>query len=187
VTGSRPRYVDEHSVSLPVPPEEAYAAAGSLAERLVAPPTGRALVLLTRLLGTDPPSGFAIAEDQPPRLLSLAGRHRFSRYVMELRVDPAPGGSTVTVVTWADFPGPRGAVYRWSSAAAATSSPYAGCWPPSRPALDPDPGSCSLSRVVEWSRTTRIRPGNLPLGTNRHPDGPHAGRPPAGSVTRRGG
>jgi hypothetical protein len=135
VTGSRPRYVDEHSVSLPVPPEEAYAAAGSLAERLVAPPTGRALVLLTRLLGTDPPSGFAIAEDQPPRLLSLAGRHRFSRYVMDLRVDPAPGGSTVTVVTWADFPA-RAArrTGRWSSAAAATSSPHAGCWTPSPPA-----------------------------------------------------
>lgn len=112
MTGSRPRYVDEHSVSLPVPPEEAYAAARSFAEQLVAPPTGRGPVLLTRLLGTDPPSGFAVAEDQPPRLLSLAGRHRFSRYVMDLRVDPAPGGSTVTVVTWADFPGPRGAVYR---------------------------------------------------------------------------
>lgn len=112
MTASRPRYVDEHSRDLPVPPEEAYTAARSYAERLVRPPTGRAPVLLTRLLGTDPPSGFAIAEEQPPRLVSLAGRHRFSRFVMDLRVDPAPGGSTVTVVTWADFPGPRGAVYR---------------------------------------------------------------------------
>ena len=112
MTGSRPRYVDEHSVSLPVPPQEAYVAARSYAEGLVRPPTGRALGLLTRVLGTDPPSGFAIAEEQPPRLVSLAGRHRFSRHVMDLRVDPAPGGSTVTVVTWADFPGPGGAVYR---------------------------------------------------------------------------
>ena len=112
MTGSRPRHVDEHSVTLAVPPEAAYAAVRSYAAGLVGPPTGRARVLLARVLGTDPPSGFAVAEEQPPRLLSLAGRHRFSRYVLDLRVDPEPGGSTVTAVTWADFPGPRGAVYR---------------------------------------------------------------------------
>lgn len=116
MTGTRPRHVDEHSVSLPVPPEEAYAAARSFAQGLLTLPTGRVrgllAGLLTRLLGTDPPSGFAMAEEQPPRLVSLAGRHRFSNYVLDLRVDPAPGGAAVTVVTWADFPGPRGAVYR---------------------------------------------------------------------------
>ncbi len=46
-------------------------------------------------------------------MLSLAGRHRFSRYVLDFRVEPdGDGGSVVTAVTYADFPGPRGAVYR---------------------------------------------------------------------------
>ena len=110
----RPAYVDEHARLLPgVAPERAYAAARSYAERLVRPP-GPVTRVVTLLLGTDPASGFALADEQPPRLVSLSGRHRFSHYVMDLRVDPAPDGtgSTVTVVTWADFPGLQGRLYR---------------------------------------------------------------------------
>lgn len=107
----RPRHLDEHSRRLPVPPETAYAAARSYAAALASPPTGAGR-LLTRLLGTEPPAGFAVVEEQPPRLVSLAGRHRFARYVLDLRVEPDGDGSRVTAVTWADFPGARGATYR---------------------------------------------------------------------------
>ncbi len=108
----RPAYVDKHSRLLPgVPPERAYAAARSYAERLTRTPTG-VLAAFTRLWGTEPASGFAIVDEQPPSVVTLAGRHRFSRYEMDLRVDQAVDGSVVTVVTLADFPGVRGAVYR---------------------------------------------------------------------------
>ena len=108
----RPAYVDEHARLLPgVPPERAYAAARSFAERLTRTPTG-VLGAFTRVWGTEPASGFAIVDDQPPAVVTLAGRHRCSRYEMDLRVDPAAGGSVVTVVTLADFPGVRGTVYR---------------------------------------------------------------------------
>ncbi len=109
----RPYHVDEHAIVLSVGPAAAYAAVRSYADGLTAPPTGPAGRLLHRLLGTEPASGFEVADEQPPRLLSLAGHHRFSRYVLDFRVEPAAGGSsTVTAVTWADFPGRRGAVYR---------------------------------------------------------------------------
>jgi len=65
-----------------------------------------------RVLGTTPRAGFEIAEDDPPRLVSLAGRHRFSRYELDFRVEPRGSGSVVTAVTRAEFPGRRGAVYR---------------------------------------------------------------------------
>lgn len=108
----RPAYVDEHARLLPgVPPERAYAAARSYADRLTRSPSG-VLAAFTRLWGTEPASGFAIVDEQPPALVTLAGRHRFSRYEMDLRVDPAADGSLVTVVTLADFPGARGKAYR---------------------------------------------------------------------------
>ena len=106
----RPAYVDEHATSLAVPVEAAYAAVRAEVHHLLAR-WGRHPV--TRLLGTTPRAGFEIAEDDPPRMLSLAGRHRFSRYVLDFRVEPdGDGRSVVTAVTYADFPGPHGAVYR---------------------------------------------------------------------------
>lgn len=108
---SRPAYVDEHRRALGVPPEQAYAAARSYAARLTRPP-GRSVRVVTRLLGTDTPSGFVLTADDPPRLLTLAGRDRFSRYEMDVRVEPAPGGSVVVVATWADFPGWHGRAFR---------------------------------------------------------------------------
>ncbi|MEJ7796838.1 MAG: hypothetical protein WKF50_14890 [Nocardioides sp.] len=106
----RPTYVDEHSTALAVPVEAAYGAVRAEVDHLLAR-WGRHPV--TRLLGTTPRAGFEIAEDDPPRLVSLVGRHRFSRYVLDFRVEPDGGdGSVVTAVTHADFPGPHGRVYR---------------------------------------------------------------------------
>ena len=109
---TRPAYVDEHVTTLEAPVDRAWAAVRAYVEDLVARGSESRL---TGLLATDPPSGFAVAAEQPPHLLSLAGRHRFSDYVLDLRVASHPdreGRSRVTAVTYADFPGPRGRAYR---------------------------------------------------------------------------
>jgi hypothetical protein len=61
----------------------------------------------------DPRSGFGIAETVAGTRLTLAGRHRFSRYtlVFELR-DAAPDGTVLSATTRAAFPGARGQAYR---------------------------------------------------------------------------
>lgn len=106
----RPAYVDEHATTLAVGVDAAYDAVRAEVDHLLARWGTRPV---TRLLGTSPRAGFEVVEDDRPRLLGLAGRHRFSRYLLEFRVEPGPGGgSVVTAVTHADFPGPHGAVYR---------------------------------------------------------------------------
>jgi hypothetical protein len=70
---------------------------------------------LSWLLGTDPPGGFAVAEEIPNERLALAGRHRFSRYllVFDLAAAGSHGeGTTATATTYAAFPGPHGFAYR---------------------------------------------------------------------------
>jgi len=105
----RPPYVDDHGTSVAVPVDRAWAAVRAFVDDLLAPGSASRL---TGLLATDPPDGFAVTEEQAPHLLSLAGRHRFSDYVLDLRVSPRDGGSRVTAVTYAAFPGPRGRAYR---------------------------------------------------------------------------
>lgn len=105
----RPTYVDEHDTPLDVPVAQAWDAVRRVVDDLVGGGHGRRL---TRLLATVPAEGFAVAEAQPPYLLGLAGRHRFSDYVLDLRVSPAGSGSRVVAVTYADFPGARGTAYR---------------------------------------------------------------------------
>jgi len=108
----RPTYVDEHATVLDVPVSRAWDGCRRFVDDLLAR-GGESR--LTGLLATDPPAGFAVTEEQPPHLMSLAGRHRFSDYVLDLRISPvgSPGqGTRVTAVTYADFPGPRGRAYR---------------------------------------------------------------------------
>lgn len=101
----RPQFVDAHSTSISVPPEEAYAAVRAEVSHLLG---RRSAHRLGRLLRTQPRAGFEVVEEDPPRLLSLAGSHRFSRYVLDFRVEPGPdeAGSVVTAATYADFSGP---------------------------------------------------------------------------------
>ncbi len=106
---ARPAYVDEHPVSLDVPVTRAWDVVRGYVDHLLARGEESRL---TGLLATDPPAGFEVAEELPPHLLSLAGRHRFSDYVLDLRVSPHGDGSRVTAVTYADFPGARGTAYR---------------------------------------------------------------------------
>lgn len=86
---------------------------------------GRAKSAFARALGCDEPQrtgdagtrgstlvGFRVAESDPPRLLGLEGRHRFSRYRLAFEVEPSRSGSRVTATTHAEFPGPHGKAYR---------------------------------------------------------------------------
>jgi hypothetical protein len=57
--------------------------------------------------------GFAVAETEAPRLLSLRGRHRFSRYEFRFELDsPHPDRVEIHVRTSAVFPGVHGRIYR---------------------------------------------------------------------------
>jgi hypothetical protein len=68
---------------------------------------------VARVLGTDPPGGFRVVGRRPGRSIELTGRHRFSRYRLELVVGDAPDGGTVLRArTHAAFPGPGGQAYK---------------------------------------------------------------------------
>ncbi len=56
--------------------------------------------------------GFRVVVAEPPSLLAVAGRHRFSRYGIVVRIEPAAGGARCRAETRAAFPGPHGALYR---------------------------------------------------------------------------
>jgi hypothetical protein len=58
-------------------------------------------------------SGFHVAAAESPTELALAGSHRFSSYALIFRLDDLGGGRTrVRAETRAEFPRPKGAVYR---------------------------------------------------------------------------
>jgi hypothetical protein len=57
--------------------------------------------------------GFEVVGVEPERMLTLAGRHRFSRYALVFEIDAlGPSQQRVRAVTRAVFPGLHGAVYR---------------------------------------------------------------------------
>jgi hypothetical protein len=69
--------------------------------------------LFRRILGTDPRAGFAVAASVPGERLELAGRHRFSRYVLEFSLrDGAEGTTRLAARSFAEFPGIHGRAYR---------------------------------------------------------------------------
>lgn len=56
--------------------------------------------------------GFRVARAERP-LIALEGEHRFSRYTLTLRIEPAEGSSCiVTAEIRAVFPGRAGRLYR---------------------------------------------------------------------------
>lgn len=57
--------------------------------------------------------GFAVTETDPPRLLTLRGRHRFSRYELRFELNSLhPDRVEVHAITSAAFPGVHGQIYR---------------------------------------------------------------------------
>jgi hypothetical protein len=105
-------YVDQHALTIAAPRAAVWAALeGYIADTLGA----TKMPLLGRVLGTDPPSGFGVAQREPERRLALAGRHRFSRYrlVFELADESDDGeGTVLRALTYAMFPGAHGRAYR---------------------------------------------------------------------------
>jgi hypothetical protein len=105
-----PTYVDEHSTTLPATPAVAWPQLRAYVDGWLARSERSPL---TRVLGTRPRAGFEVTGADEPHRLTLAGRHRFSRYVLDLRLAEAGDGTTTaTAATYADFPGPHGFAYR---------------------------------------------------------------------------
>ena len=114
--------LDEHSLVVTAAPDHAWdAALESLRESF----SGSA-GLFARLLGCDPSEvsgwdrpavgssipGFRVVAADRPRLLVLAGRHRFSRYGIVLRLEPCEAGTRCRLESRGAFPGPHGRLYR---------------------------------------------------------------------------
>jgi hypothetical protein len=123
-------FVDAHSLTLDAEPEQAWEAVaqvmrgwagGTLPRR-----SAQAGALLARLLGSadaEPPRpgpglpkamvGFHVAKAERPSLIALEGEHRFSRYALTFRIEPAEESRCVVrAETRAAFPGLAGRVYR---------------------------------------------------------------------------
>ena len=70
-------------------------------------------VVLGPVLGTEPRSGFELAEEVEGERLALTGRHRFARYRLVFELDAEPSNATtLSVLSFAVFPGARGRLYR---------------------------------------------------------------------------
>ncbi|MEU5531107.1 hypothetical protein ABZ744_29670 [Micromonospora chersina] len=114
-------FVDEHRTLVAAPPADVWRSLGAQFTHHRA--SGADLV--AHLLGTVPRRaggppltegaavpGFAVAEAVPERRLRLAGRHRFSRYVLQFDLADRADGTLVSARTYAAFPGPHGGLYR---------------------------------------------------------------------------
>ncbi len=70
-------------------------------------------VVLGRVLGMDPRSGFEFAEEVEGERLVLTGRHRFARYRLVFELDAEPSHATkLSILSFAAFPGAHGRLYR---------------------------------------------------------------------------
>jgi hypothetical protein len=114
-------FIDEHHVVVAAPPAVVWRCLGAQFGRTRPPGSG----LLTQILGAEPRRtagtlldegatvpGFAVIDSVPEQRVRLAGRHRFSAYVLVFSLAAVPGGTRLTAGTYARFPGLRGAVYR---------------------------------------------------------------------------
>jgi hypothetical protein len=101
-------FVDEYSRDVAAAPVRTWDALQRYVETL----TSESHSVLFGVLGTVPRSGFEVVDSDPPREVVLAGRHRFSTYQLVFRVDAVGTGSRLRALTYAEFPGLRGRVYR---------------------------------------------------------------------------
>lgn len=114
-------FVDDHARVVAALPERTWQALVAVVGGFPALPG-----LLTSVWGLDPPAGvgwrdpapgdavpgFAVTQADPPRTLTLRGRHRFSRYELGFSLAPAGPGTELHVRTAAVFPGVLGRGYR---------------------------------------------------------------------------
>ena len=95
-------YIDEHAITVEANREDTWSA-------------------LLRVMCRDPhdpstvPTGFVLDEVRAPDRFALKGRHPFAVYRWVFELDSAPDDrprTRVLALTWADFPGVRGKIYR---------------------------------------------------------------------------
>lgn len=118
--GALPR-IDEHSIAVDASPEAALAAARDVMTGTPSRPAiaGARLLGCRQLHPGGPPErvgstllGFEVVRSTPAEW-ALEGRHRFSRYGLTFRAEPAgAGASRLSAETHAEFPGAAGRVYR---------------------------------------------------------------------------
>jgi hypothetical protein len=115
--------IDEHAVTVAAPPGAVWDAVFEALGAAFAGPAARAGAAL---LGCRPPAasgwerkavgsavpGFAVVTAERPHLLVVAGRHRFSRYGIVVRIEPDAAGAVCRAESRAAFPGLHGALYR---------------------------------------------------------------------------
>ncbi len=115
--------IDEHALPVAAPPATAWRA---VLATLHATFAAAGAAAAARVLGCDPPStsgwdrpdvastvpGFRVVAAEEPRLLVVAGRHRFSRYGIVVRLAAVDGGTRVRMESRAAFPGLHGRLYR---------------------------------------------------------------------------
>lgn len=108
-TGALP-YVDEHQTTIAASRDLVWTALRHYVDSSLLV-SGRNP--LAWLLGTVPRTGFEVSREVPRQQLSMAGRHRFARYLLVFELADVAGGKTVlSAQTYAHFPGPHGLVYR---------------------------------------------------------------------------
>jgi hypothetical protein len=103
-------YVDEHALRVEAPRELVWTALQRYTDSLLRSAEHNPLLTL---LDPEPRAGFEVTESIEQRRLSLAGRHRFSRYRLVFELADAPGGATcLQAHSYAAFPGLHGRAYR---------------------------------------------------------------------------
>lgn len=117
-------YVDELTVEVGADRDATWAALLRVVERSFASARGRGPARLLACEDTEPSGpgplaqgsafpGFHVETAEPPDKLALAGRHRFSTYLLRFRLEDAGAGRTrLTAETRAVFPGLKGGIYR---------------------------------------------------------------------------
>jgi hypothetical protein len=117
-------YIDEHAKCVGATRERTWAALIAVCGELRGNPTGRLAPLMRlqpalgsgdwdeRLEAGVTLPGFVVEEACSPSRLTLAGRHRFSRYALVFELEAmGPDQTRIRAHTWAAFPGALGRVY----------------------------------------------------------------------------
>ncbi|MGI8579868.1 MAG: hypothetical protein ACR2K9_04890 [Solirubrobacteraceae bacterium] len=105
-------FIDEHSREVAASAEAAWDAVNHVVRRSFSGPAKSAVA---RALGCTETElvGFRIAVARPPEILALQGRHRFSSYELNFRIESlGPDQSRVKAETRAAFPGLAGRAYK---------------------------------------------------------------------------
>jgi hypothetical protein len=117
-------YVDEHTTDVAADRDATWAALLRVVERSFASARGRGPARLLACEDTEPSGprpltqgsafpGFHVETAEPRSKLALAGRHRFSTYLLTFRLaDAGVGRTRITAETRATFPGLKGSIYR---------------------------------------------------------------------------